>query len=98
MVRCDPPSLLKVTWQATAVYMFSIIVFISHYYIGRAARKELEVTFEDYLWFVRANLIWTSVVIYVFPIVFFGYVWITIKCRGYMPSATGNMKELVSLT
>ena len=34
-------------------------------------------------------------VAYIFPIFIFGYVWITIWFCGYMPSATGRMKQLV---
>jgi hypothetical protein len=80
----SPPSLLKVTLQATAVYMFSIIIFIIHYFIGRSI----------YWW---ENLYWSIPLTYFFPIIFFIYVWITIKCRGYLSSATGSMKQLVRI-
>jgi len=90
VIRCDPPSFLKVTLQATAVYLFSITVYFIHYFIGRVGRNNPEFNF--------ANFTWSLLVTYVFPILFFGYVWITIKCRGYMPSLTGRMKELVRIS
>ena len=94
-IRCDPPSLLKVTLQAISVYVFSIIVFIFHYFIGRAATKA-EIQDDGYSSrLLLVNLIWSLLVTYVFPILFFGHVWITVKCLGYMPSATGPMKQLV---
>jgi len=91
--------------QATAVYLFSITVSIIHYFIGREASKELGKWRKDFIpsasdkyeMLKNANLIWSGVVTYAFPIIFFGYVWITIKKRGYMPSATGSMKELVRI-
>jgi hypothetical protein len=93
VIRCDPPSLLKVTLQATAVYMFSIIVFIIHYLLGRAASKAFEAKEQYRFW--RANVILGCLVSYAFPILFFCYVLVTIKCRGYMPSVTGRTKQLV---
>jgi hypothetical protein len=90
VIRCDPPSFLKVTLQATAVYLFSITVYFIHYFIGRVGRYNPK--------FNPANFTWSLLVTYVFPILFFGYVWITIKCRGYMPSLTGRMKELVRIS
>jgi hypothetical protein len=93
-IRCDPPSLLRVTLQATAVYLFSIIVFIIHYFITRAIFKAY--AFEGNR-LRTADLCWSLLVSYIFPISFFVYVWITIKCRGYMPSATGRMDKLVRI-
>jgi hypothetical protein len=99
VIRCDPPSFLKVTLQATAVYLFSITVYFIHYFIGRAANQAYdEFMYDRYLWLTYANLTWSLLVTYVFPILFFVYVWITIKCRGYMPSLTGRMKELVRIS
>jgi hypothetical protein len=82
-----------VTLQAMAVYLFSIIAFIIQYFIGRA---------ESHQGINRgllqaAYLIWSLLVTYLFPIVFLVYVGITIKCRGYMSSVTGRMKELVRI-
>jgi hypothetical protein len=74
-----------VTLQATAVYVLSIIVFMIHYFVGRNGNRV-------------ANLMWSVVVTYVFPNVCFGYVWITIYCRGYIPSVTGMMKQLVGIS
>jgi hypothetical protein len=86
VIRCDPPSLLRVTLQATAVYMFSIIVFFIHFFfIGRAG----------YL-YEAANFISSMIVTFLLPILFFLNVWITIMCRGYMKSVTGRMRQLVS--
>jgi hypothetical protein len=88
-----------VNLQATAVYLFSIIVCVIHYSIGRAATKA-SMQDDDYNYnrLTDANITWSVVVAYFLPILFFVYVCITIKCRGYMPSATGSMKQLVSLT
>ena len=51
--------------------------------------------FKRYFYLVDKTLYWSLVVTYIFPIMFFCYVWITIWCRGYMPSDTGMMKQLV---
>ena len=95
-IRIDPPSLLKVTLQAMAVYMFSITVYIIHYFIGRAATEAIHF-FLGKFDYHDVNLIWSIFVTYLLPVAFFLYVWITIKCRGYMPSVTGRMKELVRI-
>ena len=94
--RCDPPSLVKVTLQAASVYSVAILVFIIYYFIGREQHKSYyQGDFDTYRHLIDINLYWSLVVPYIFPIMFFCYVWITIWCRGYMPSATGRMKELV---
>jgi hypothetical protein len=105
--RYDPPSLLKVTLQAMTVYLFSIIVFIIHYFIGIAATEAIQkyqedfitnaIMYDRYLWLVNTNFIWSILVAYIFPVSFFVYVGITIKCRGYMSSVTGRMKQLVRI-
>jgi hypothetical protein len=83
VIRCDPPSLLKVTLQATCVYLFSIFVFTIHCVVGG--------------YYYAVNIAWSIMVAFLFPILFFVYVLITIKCHGYMSSVTGRMKELVSI-
>jgi hypothetical protein len=94
--RCDPPSLVKVSLQAAFVYLFAILVFIIHYVIGRTSNKSLEQGDGDrFNYLNNVNFCWSLTVTYFFPIIFFSYVWITIWCRGYMPSATGKMKQLV---
>ena len=94
--RYDPPSLVKVSLQAAIVYLFAILVFIIHYVIGRTSNKSLEQGDGDrYDYFNSVNFYWSLIVTLNFPIIFFSYVWITIWCRGYMPSATGKMKQLV---
>jgi hypothetical protein len=105
VVRCNPPSFLKVTLQAAAVYLFSITVFTIHYSIGRYYYLQSEkddfpiyaIIREKYSQLVNANFIWSIVVIYVFPILFIVCVSITIIFRRYMPSVTGKMKELVRI-
>jgi hypothetical protein len=94
--RCDPPSLAKVSLQAASVYSIAILVFIIYFVIGKKQKKSYhQGDFRTYHYLNKVNLYWSLVVTYVFPIIFFGYVWITILCRGYMPSATGKMKQLV---
>ena len=96
-IRCDPPSLFKVTFQAALVYLFAIVVFIIHYVIGIEKQNRLEQgNFDRNEYLNNVDLYWSLVITYIFPIVFFGYVWITIWCRGYMSSATGEMKQVVS--
>ena len=96
ITRCDPPSLVKVTLQAALVYSVAIVVFIIYYFIGRKQHKSFyQGDFDTYFYLKDVNLYWSLVVTYIFPIIFFGYVWITIWFYGYMPSATGRMKELV---
>ena len=96
-IRCDPPSLFKVTFQAALVYLFAIVVLIIHYVIGIEKQKRFEQgNFDRHEYLNKVDLYWSLVITYIFPIVFFGYVWITIWCRGYMSSATGEMKQVVS--
>jgi hypothetical protein len=78
--------------QAAFVYVFAILVFIIHYTIGIICLRR---NFGRYYYLEDVNLYWSLVVTYIFPMIFFGYVWITIWCNGYMPSATGKMKQLV---
>jgi len=94
--RCDPPSLVKVTLQAASVYSVAILVFITYYFIGRKQHESYyQGDFDKYYYLKDVSFYWSLVVTYLFPIIFFGYVWITIWFCGYMPSATGRMKELV---
>ena len=94
--RCDPPSLVKVTLQAASVYSVAILAFTIYYFIGRKQQKLFyQGDFDTYLYLKNVNLYWSLVVADIFPLIFFGYVWITIWLCGYMPSATGRMKELV---
>jgi hypothetical protein len=94
--RCGPPSLVKVSLQAASVYSIAIFVFIIHYVIGRIQKKSYDQgNIERHFYLNKLNLYWSLVVTYTFPIIFFGYVWITIWYNGYMPSATGKMKQLV---
>ena len=96
ITRCDPPSLVKVTLQAALVYSVAILVFITYYVIGRKQHTSyFQGDFDTYYYLKNVNLYLSLVVAYIFPIMFFGYVWITIWFCGYMPSATGRMKELV---
>jgi len=102
LITHKPPSLSRVTLQTVGVYSFSIIVFIIHYFIERKAieryKKFVNIDDENDIKYYRlsnANMGWSILITYVFPIVFFFYIWITIKCRGYMPSVTESTKQLV---
>jgi len=89
--RSNPPSLLKVTLQAVAVYVFAILVFVVHYCIGRAvsvAYQQGNYDRSDYLDWI--NLIWSLVVTFILPI---GYIIIWCRCF-YMPSTPERVKEL----
>ncbi|OEU12063.1 hypothetical protein FRACYDRAFT_244269 [Fragilariopsis cylindrus CCMP1102] len=98
-IRCDPPSLFKVTFQTALVYLFAIVVLIIHYVIGIEKQKRFEQgNFDRHEYLNKVDLYWSLVTTYIFPIVFFGYVWITISCCGYMSSATGEMKQVLSPT
>jgi hypothetical protein len=88
-IRYSPPSLLKVTLQSLAVYLFSFVICISDYFI----KAEHNASYLSY-----SSIVVIGLVTYVFPILFFSYVLITIKCRGYIPSVTGRMKQLVRIS
>jgi len=92
----NPPSILKVTLQAVAVYFIAIMVFIAHYYISSAAdksyRKRDYDTFDQLL---NVNQYWSMAVTYLLPIGFVGCVCIIIWWRGFVPSASGRLKEVV---
>merc|ERR1712161_55332 len=47
LITHNPPSLLRVSSQAMSVYLFSIIVFIIHYFVGRAGYSRI-----NFLWSV----------------------------------------------
>jgi hypothetical protein len=90
-----PPSLRKVTLEAICVLLFSIIIFISRFFIGRAALKAgnaLDIDKADKILLV--NFLLGMVVTFLFPIAFFCYVSFIIWYRGLMPSATGKTKQL----
>jgi hypothetical protein len=92
----DPPSLWKVTMQSVLVYVVAILIFITHYLIGRSQLKSFQNgNFERSIQVKNINFYWSLVVTYIFPIVFFSYVWVIIWYRGYMPSSTGRMRQLV---
>jgi hypothetical protein len=88
--RSDPPSLLKVTMQAAALYVFAILVTVIIYFISIASLK-------DYYKgdFDRSNYILESagnlflLVSLILPLVFVCSVCIISWCRGYMPSMNG---------
>jgi len=91
--RHNPPSILKVTLQAAAVYCFSIISFIVDFSIGSAASKAYnEYDYEKFNNMDEIAEIWFSVfpLICILPIGFLGCVCIMIWWRGYMPSMNGN--------
>ena len=104
-VTHTPPSLSRVTLQAVGVYSFSVIVFFIHYFVERRsfkAEKQSYLTYSDnhlnkHDRLSLANLGWSLIVTYAFPIVFFFYIWITIKCNGFMPSVTEKTKQLVCI-
>jgi len=104
--RSDPPSIMKVSLQAAAVFCFSIIFFVIDYSFRSAATKAYDD--EDYERFNNLSAIiwgiWSHVfgLLAMLPIGFLGYVCIMIWCRGYMPSMNGitardkAMRELTS--
>ena len=77
--------------------MLAIVVLIIHDVIGIEKQKRFEQgNFDRHEYLNNVDLYWSLVITYIFPIVFIGYVWITIWCRGYMSSATGEMQQVVS--
>ena len=98
ITRHNPPSLLKVTLQSVVVYLFSILVFVIHYFVGQAQKESYDIgDFIRCQYLSSVNLYWSIVVSYVSPMIFFGYVWFSIWYRSYIKSAAGKMKQLVSL-
>ena len=85
VVRHKPPTLRRVSLQAGGVYLFSITVLCTNFFIDIAYRLDPNI-----------NFIWTILVTYVFPLSYFFSVWLIIKHRNYFPSLTGRWKELVS--
>jgi len=75
----NPPSLKKVSLQAMVVYAFAICVFGISFYTGDVDNVATWCFF---------------LVIYILPIGFVVCITVTISLRGFMPSATGKMKEL----
>ena len=98
VVRHQPPSLLKVTFQASAVYIFSIVLFIVTYIMAKAALNQI-IFSNNYnagkIFFLAIRIV-LILVTYILPIGFFVSIWIIIQVRGYLPSLTGREKELVS--
>jgi len=90
--RYKPPSLCKATVQALTVYTISVLVFAIHYCIGTRGSRSM-----NHFWFINVNLLWSLVVTYISPTLFFTYIWITIWFRGYLKlsSINGKMRELV---
>ena len=108
-VTHTPPSLSRVTLQAVGVYSFSVIVFFIHYFVGRQSFKakmqsyltssdnDLNNDLKKQARLSLANLGWSLFVTYAFPIGCFFYIWMTIKCNGFMPSVTEKTKQLVCI-
>ena len=98
IARCRPPSLIKVTLQAIVVYIWSIIVFVAYYFTQKIQIQARDAGNDEKRKILNTvNLIWSMIVSFVIPIIFFCHIWITIWHRGYitMSSVTGTMKELV---
>ena len=100
IVRHKSPTFQRVSMQAVGVYLFSVIIFCINYFISYEVYgyylSHAEYTDQQLHRLKEANLWWNIVVTYILPISFFFLVWITIKCRSYLPSITGKWKELVS--
>jgi hypothetical protein len=79
------------------VYAFSVVIFLIHYFIGRALRYAIveEHNKEKMDTLSTINLVWSLIITYVTPIGFVLYICITIFYKVYMPSASGRLKELV---
>ena len=56
LVTHNPPSLLKVTLQAMGVYLFSIIVFVIHFFIESEEIETYDDDYNKYMRFKLANL------------------------------------------
>ena len=84
--KCDPPSFRRVTFQAIAVYVFSVCVGAIHYKIIHDSNTGITLS----------NLAFSLVVTWICPTLFLLFVTVIIWYRKYMPSATGRMQELVS--
>ena len=100
IVRHKPPTFQRVSLQAVGVYLFSIVIFCINYFVSYkiyGCLLQAECTEQKQHRLTNGNLFWNIVVTYILPISFFFLVWITIKCRNYLPSITGKWKELVSL-
>ena len=98
IAKSRPPSLIKVTIQATVVYLFSIVVGVAVHYTTKAQDETLFMDDIDrYNKLKIINMSWIMVVSCALPIMFFSYVWITIWYQGYvkLSSVTKGMKELV---
>ena len=99
IVRHKPPTFQRVSLQAVGVYLFSVIIFCINYFVSYkvwGCPFQAECTDQQRL--INGNLSWNIVVTYILPISFFFLVWITIKCRNYLPSITGKQKEVVSIS
>ena len=100
IVRHKPPTFQRVSLQAVGVYLFSVIIFCINYFITCKifeCHYQAECTEQQQHRLTYGNLLSNIVVTYILPISFFFLVWITIKCRNYLPSITGKWKEVVSI-
>ena len=86
--KCDPPSFRRVTFQAIAVYVFSVCVGAIHYKIIHDSTSNTGIKL--------SNLAFSLVVTWICPTLFLLFVTVIIWYRKYMPSATGKLRELVS--
>ena len=85
----NPPTILKATLQTAAVYVFAILVYITHYLIKSAALKAYNKgDFErsDNLLRIASLDIFPPIIL---PIGFVAYVCIVIWWRDYMPFING---------
>jgi len=87
--RSAPPSLLKVTLQAAAVYSFAILVSIIFCLMYIASSKAEKKGDADKFSSLANGSYKFFVVSIMLPIIFVCSVCIIIWCRGYMPSMNG---------
>ena len=86
--RYAPPKLQKVVFQSISVYVFAIIIFVTHYFICRAVS-------EGKILFLKTNTVWSLIVTYILPIGFFAGVCFLIWYRSYIKATTRKPRQCV---
>ncbi|OEU06533.1 hypothetical protein FRACYDRAFT_254554 [Fragilariopsis cylindrus CCMP1102] len=86
--RYAPPKLRKVVFQSISVYVFAIIIFVTHYFICRAVS-------EGKILFLKTNTVWSLIVTYILPIGFFAGVCFLIWYRSYIKATNRKLRQCV---
>jgi len=89
-----PPSIKRVTLQASLVYVITIIISLVHFYGGKKLLSDDDDNLEYVLGSLILELVISLVFVFGIPLAYLIYVCIVIWRKKLMPDVEGRLKEL----